>query len=79
MGGVAKVAVRPEISRGDYYSNAADVVSFLQDKFGETTFPKYEIKEILPDDLEDLRISAVKKTFKTIPGSSSFHIHFPAW
>ena len=74
VGGVAKVAVRQEISRGAYFSNAAEVVSFLEEKFGEKKFPEYEIKEILPENLEELRASAAKKNFNTVDGSSFFHV-----
>ena len=72
--GVVKVAVRKEMARGTYFPNAVEVVSFLQEKFGEKTFPQYNIREITADDLAHLRKSAAKKVFPTTPGSSSFHV-----
>ena len=74
VGGVAKVAVHQEIACDNYFANAEEVVSFLDGKFSEKEYPRYYVKEIASEDVEALRRSATHLVFKTVDGSSAFHI-----
>lgn len=49
-------------------------MEFLQTKFRENTSPPYSVDEILIDDLNEEREEDHKRVFKTVPGSSTFHV-----
>ena len=74
VGGLAKVAVRQEIARGQIFTTATDVNYFLQDKFAEKTSPVYHCCELSEERLEEGRKLNAKKIFKTVDGSASFHV-----
>ena len=74
VGGVVKVAVHQEIACGTYFSNATEAVAFLKEKFSMSeSSTKYNIKEILSEDVECLRNEVLRKNFKTIKDLSEFH------
>ena len=72
--GLAKVAIRREIAAGTFFANAADMVSFLNSKFGDKVNPNYCIKEIDCHLLDTERTNARLHKYHTIKGSSSFQI-----
>lgn len=74
VGGIAKVAVRRQISGGEIFLRSKNIVEFLQYKFGENKSPQYHIVEIDELSLEEERNVDHRKHFKTIDGSSSFHV-----
>ena len=75
VGGVVKVAVCQEIARGSYFSNTAETVAFLKEKFSKSELSaQYNIKEILSEDVECFRKEVLRKNFKTIQGSPEFHV-----
>ena len=76
VGGVAKVAIRQEISRGQLFSTVKHVCQFLQAKFqgAKNVKVKYHIREIKGECLEIERQSNRCKVFQTISGSQSFQV-----
>ena len=74
VGGIAKVAVRQEITKGAVFSNSSEITTFLQDKFRDKEFPKYHITEITNEDIESARDPSRQKVFPTIDGSSFFQV-----
>ena len=74
VGGVAKVAVRAEIAAGEVFNLSSQIVAFLQNKFGAKESPAYHIVEIKESALKEERDADRRITFKTIEGSSSFHV-----
>lgn len=74
MGGVAKVAVRDEISRGAFYSKSSEIVQMLVKKFGDKETTKYHIVEIREEDLETERKFRQRKKFERVKGSSAFQV-----
>ena len=67
---VAKVAVRQEIAIGELFSTARKVNKFWNNKFSKNMQPKYCIKEICPEQLEEERRQNHKKLFKIINASA---------
>ena len=74
VGGVAKVAVRQEVARGELFTVASEVHDFLNNKFGEKEHPPYHLYQVNTDELETECKASAKIVYKTIPGSSSFHV-----
>ena len=73
VSGVAKVAVRTEIAAGEVFERSNQIVSFLRSKFQENEIPKYHM-EIEETFLNEERDEDHRKVFKTIEGSSDFHV-----
>lgn len=74
VGGIAKVAVRDEVARGELFTGAREVFAFLQAKFGHKENPNYVIRNIEVQELEAERKRTARTVYKTISGSSSFHV-----
>eukprot|EP00794_Sanderia_malayensis_P019611 gene19611-21542_t len=74
VGGIAKVYARDQITRGVIFTNAAGIATSLIKKFGANMKPAYHIKEVEVEELEELRCKRRKKVFKTVDGSSTFHV-----
>lgn len=74
VGGVVKVAARQEINRGRLFTNAQEVNEFLCSKFEDKTTPTYKLCEITVAELAKERLIHKRKVYKTIAGSSSFHV-----
>jgi len=74
VGGIAKVAVRREIAAGSFFSDAEEMVEFLQSKFHGNKSPEYFFKEIHVKRLETTRASAKLKKCSTVDGSSTFQV-----
>ena len=74
VGGVAKVAVRQEVAGGEIFTVASEVHDFLNNKFGEKEHPPYHLYQVNTAELETERKASAKIVYKTIPGSSSFHV-----
>ena len=72
--GIAKVAVRQQVARGDILSNATEVKDFLCDKFAEKNNSSYHIHELTIEELDAERKRNAKMKYKTINGSSSFQV-----
>ena len=56
------------------FENSKQIVTYLKDKFGENISPAYHIIEILESCLMEERDARRRNNFKTIVGSSEFHI-----
>ena len=73
VGGVAKVAVRREVSSGTVFDNSKEIVTFLRDKFSDKESPR-NVVEIEVGLLNERREAARRKVFNTVDGSSKFHV-----
>jgi len=74
VGGIAKVYARDEISGGVIFTDAGQIVNSLIKKFGANTTPRYQIREIYLESLNEARNVRRKKNYKTVDGSSAFHV-----
>ena len=74
VGGIAKVAARTSIAGGTVFQNSLEIVEFLNEKFGLNEIPRYHIVEMGVNHLTKEREEDHRKDFKTINGSSSFHV-----
>ena len=68
---VANVAVQQQIATDKLFSTTRKVNKFWNKTFSKNMQPKYCIKEIYPEDLEEERRQNHKKLFKIINGSAS--------
>ena len=74
VGGIAKVAVRREIAGGAVFQKSGEITCFLEEKFGKKECPNYHIREIAEDSLDEARDEANRNIYKTVDGSSEFHV-----
>ena len=74
MGGIAKICLRREIATGTFMSRAADMVTFLKEKFHEKSNPFYIVKEIDAKKLAIERANKKLRRYNQIVGSSNFHV-----
>ena len=73
-GGVVKIRVRREVSRGKCFKTAGDWVSFLNEQFKDNTSPTYSIKLIEKETLTANRKLESKIKYNTIIASSKLRI-----
>ena len=59
---------------GEVFQNSGEIVEFLKKKFGENNAPQYHIVEIEEAALNEERERDLRRVYKTIHGSSEFHI-----
>ena len=74
VGGLAKSAIRSEITIGGFFSDAEEMVNFLPSKFEVIESPKFVVKEIDQKILEETRMANKLKIAQTVDGSSSFQV-----
>lgn len=74
VGGLAKVTIRREISYGNLFDDADDMVTFLRAKFESNVNPIYHIYNIDPKDLEVCRSLNKLLVYHTVDGSSLFQV-----
>ena len=79
VGGTQKIAIRRAVSNRMVFDRASACVDFLQEKFGDSESPIYDIKEIFPEQLEVERKSAGKRKYPTVDGSSLIRIILFKW
>ena len=74
IGGLAKTAVHREVGLREYFCDARDVVSFLNEKFSQNTSPRYVVREINNEDIQSSRVETQLKGFSSIEGSDKFQV-----
>ena len=74
VGGVAKIAIRTAISRGQTFFNSQECVGYLSEKFYSSENPSYRLKVIEFNSLEEERTKARYMKYPTIKGSASFQV-----
>ena len=67
-----EIFINEKVSKCELFSTVRKVNEFLNNRFSKNMQPKYCIKEIYPEDLEEERRQNHKKLFKSINGSASF-------
>ena len=72
--GVAKIAIRNEVSKGKPFSSAEDRTNFLSNKFANFIDPKYMFKVINSEELNVSCKADQKIQFKPIKGWSQFRV-----
>ena len=73
-GGLAKVAVRKQVTAGALFMSAGEMVEFLTEKFQDKINPNYYIKEVPSYLLNEKRGMAHLIAHPTIDGSSNFQV-----
>lgn len=74
VGGLAKVTIRREVAAEKTFTDSADMIECLKEKFGDKESPLYFFKEVEIADLEVERAKSKLKVFHTVAGSSSFQV-----
>ena len=72
--GLAKSAIRREITIGVFFSDAEEMVNFLSSIFEVIESPKYVVKEIYQKILEETHMANKLKIAQTADRSSSFQV-----
>ena len=73
VGGLAKTAIRREITAGEFFSDTSHMVMFLKEKF-EVNSTKYFVKETDEQLLQIVRADNNLKDFISINGSALFQV-----
>ena len=74
VGGTQKIALRRAVAEGKFFSSASSCIDYLNEKFGSSEAPAYNIREVFVEQLERERRSASKMRFKTLSGSSKIRV-----
>ena len=74
VGGIAKMSIWKAVDSGISFSNSEEMVDYLDNKFEDSTSPKYYFKEIDAKKLDQLRARARANKYKTLQGSNKFQI-----
>ena len=73
-GGHIKNAIRKKIQTGSKVHNTDDCLAVLDEKFSDSTSPSYCFEKVESEDLVNQRNKLLKYDFKTVVGSSDFHV-----
>ena len=74
VGGVAKIAIRTAILRGETFFNSKECVTYLLDKFYSSENPSYRLKVIELNSLEEECMKARYMKYPTIKDSATFQV-----
>ena len=74
VGGITKTAIRTAIASGEHVADSHSALSLLQERLGKKESPRFFLKYISKDALQQRRDEGRLKIFNKVDGSSAFQV-----